>query len=246
MNQTSRTLRAKRRSGRGWAALMLAAAGLAGCESGGSGLTAPTPAAPPPFMAASTARYRVTFDATWSAETHPDEAPPNPHWSGLIGGTHRDAVRFWADGGIASDGIKAMAELGNKTPLDVEVQTAIQAGTAQHVLSGGALSGSPGSVALDFEVSRDYPLVTLVSMVAPSPDWFVGVSGLSLFDGTDWVGERVVALQPWDAGTDGGASFLSPDRPLDPRAPISRIGARPFLVGGTVPPLGTFTFRRLP
>jgi hypothetical protein len=163
--------------------------------------------APPAFVAAATARYRVTFDATWSALTHPDEAPPNPHWSGLIGGTHRDTVRFWREGGIASDGVKAMAERGNKTPLDTEVQAAIQAGTAQHVLSGGALPGSPGTVSLDFEVSRDYPLVTLVSMVAPSPDWFVGVSGLSLFDGTDWVAERTVALQPWDAGTDAGASF---------------------------------------
>ena len=48
------------------------------------------------------------------------------------------------------------------------------------LLSGDNLRGSPGSTQFEFEVSRDYPLVTLVTMVAPSPDWFVGVSALSL------------------------------------------------------------------
>jgi hypothetical protein len=196
-------------------------------------------------IVAPTARYRVTFDATWSASTHPTDAPPGPHFSGLIGGTHRDPVRFWTEGALASEGIKAMAERGRKSPLDEEIQDAIAAGTAQHVLSGGDVPHSPGAVALDFEVGRDHPLVTLVSMIAPSPDWFVGVSGLSLLEG-DWVSEKVVALEAWDAGTDGGASFLSPDRALDPRQPIARIRSGPLVVGSAVPPLGTFTFRRLP
>ena len=83
------------------------------------------------------------------------------------------------------------------------------AGTAEHLLAGGNLRGSPGSTQLEFEVSRDYPLVTLVTMVAPSPDWFVGVSALALFENGDWVREKEVALVPWDAGTDSGVTFLS-------------------------------------
>lgn len=201
--------------------------------------------APPPAVIAPVARYLVTFDAGWSASTHPTDAPPQPHFSGLIGGTHREQVRFWGDGALASDGIKAMAERGRKSPLDEEVQAAIAAGTAQHVLSGGDIPLSPGSVALEFEISRDYPLVTLVSMIAPSPDWFVGVSGLSLIEG-DWVAEKVVPLDAWDAGTDGGVTFLSADRPLEPREPIARIRSGPLVVGTGVPPLGRFTFRRIP
>ena len=34
----------------------------------------------------------------------------------------------------------------------------------------------------DVAVTTDHPRVTLVTMIAPSPDWFVGVSGLSLLD----------------------------------------------------------------
>lgn len=229
---------------RGAAGALAAAVLLAGCGAS-SPPTVPAPPAAPAVIASPTARYRVTFDSTWSADTHPNEHPPNPHFSGLIGGTHRDTVRFWAEGAIASDGMKNMAENGRKSPLDEEVQAAIRAGTAQHLLSGGAISGSPGSVSLDFEISLEYPLVTLVSMVAPSPDWFVGVSALSLFDGRDWVRERVVPLHPWDAGTDGGTTFLSRDRPLDPRLPIARIQDGPLLVGSAVPPMGTFTFIRL-
>lgn len=229
---------------RGGATVVAAAtaAALAAC-AGGERVLAPS-ASPPPAMAP-TARYRVTFDAQWSAATHPQGVPSNPHFSGLIGGTHRAGVRFWESGGLASEGMRLMAEEGRKSPLDQEVQAAIAAGGAQHLLSGGAVASSPGQVDLEFEVSREYPLVTLVTMVAPSPDWFVGVAGLSLVEG-DWVAERVVPLPAWDAGTDGGTTFLSPNRPLSPRQPISRIQDGPLVMDGVAPPLGTFTFRRLP
>ncbi len=223
---------------------LCACAMVAAC---GLGTTAPN-AIPSPVPSASPvtarARYVVIFDATWHESTH--AVPPNPHFSGLIGGTHREAVRFWEEGGLASEGMKRMAELGAQSPLDEEVVAAIAAGTAEAVLVGGSPRGSPGSTQLEFEVSLAFPLVTLVTMVAPSPDWFVGVSSLRLFENGDWVREKEVALTPWDAGTDSGSTFDSADRPTRPRQAIARITTAPLAVSGVAAPLGRFTFRRLP
>jgi hypothetical protein len=82
-------------------------------------------------------------------------------------------------------------------------------------------------------------------MIAPSPDWFVGVSGLSLFEEGAWVEEKVVELFPYDAGTDSGSRYVSPDEPTDGPEGLRRIETEPFLVEGSVPALGTFTFSRL-
>jgi hypothetical protein len=203
------------------------------------------PAASPTPAPAATARYRVTFDASWSAATHPTEIPGNPHFSALIGGTHGPAVSFWREGGPASEGIRLMAERGRQSPLDLEVGAAIGAGTAQHVLAGDDVPRSPGSTSLEFDVTPAFPLVTLVTMVAPSPDWFVGVSGLSLIENGAWVAEKVVLLHPYDAGTDSGVTFSSADVATQPREPIRRIDRGPLVEAAAVPYLGTFTFRRI-
>ena len=47
---------------------------------------------------AQTAGYTVTFHTTWTAETHPTDYPPSPHFSGLVGGTHDNTVTFWEPG----------------------------------------------------------------------------------------------------------------------------------------------------
>ena len=204
-------------------------------------VTPPPPLPPPP---AATARYRVTFQSTWSRETHPEDWPADAHYSGLIGGTHNGSVMFWEAGQLASPGIQAMAEQGRKSPLDQEVMAAITAGTAQHVLSGDALSDSPGTVTLDFEIGVDFPRVTLVTMVAPSPDWFVGVSGLSLLEDGQWATERRVEVVAWDAGTDSGTTYESANEKSLPHVVIHRLMGRPVASGGTVAPFGTFTFTR--
>ena len=48
------------------------------------------PETPPEPVISATARYRVRFNATWSATTHPNDFPSAPHFSGLIGGTHNE------------------------------------------------------------------------------------------------------------------------------------------------------------
>ena len=209
---------------------------------------AATPAPPSPPTAPqppATARYRVVFDSTWSAATHPTDFPATAHYSGLIGGTHGASVSFWVEGSIASEGIRQMAERGRKSPLDTEVQQAIAAGLAQHLLSGPELDTTPDSATMEFEVSQSFPLVTLVSMIAPSPDWFVGVSALALFQNGQWRDEIRVDLAGFDAGTDSGVSYRSSDHETVPRAVISRLAGYPVESAGTARPFGTFTFTRI-
>ena len=203
----------------------------------------PPPPSPPPTP--TTARYRVVFDSTWSASTHPTDFPTTAHYSGLIGSTHGPSVSFWAEGSVASEGIRQMAERGSKSPLDAEVQQAIAAGLAEHVLSGPDLDVTPASASMEFDVSRAFPMVTLVSMIAPSPDWFVGVASLALFQNNQWRDEVRVDLAGFDAGTDSGITYRSSDRETVPRAVTARLAGYPVQASGVVRPFGTFTFTRI-
>ena len=182
--------------------------------------------------------YRVTFDATWSDATHGPEAfVGSAHFSPLVGNTHNSSVTFWEVGSLASVGIEMMAELGASAPLNAETQTAINAGTAYSFIAGSGIS-SPDSVDTSFIISSTHPLVTLVTMVAPSPDWFLGVSELELYSANVWLDNVVVDLFVYDAGTDNGVDFESLDSDTNPADPISLLGA-PFT---EKPKLGTFTF----
>ena len=195
-----------------------------------------------------TARYQVVFNATWSQATLPTNWPgASAHFSGLVGGTHNGSVHFWRDGETASEGIHLMAELGQKTALLNETSPAIASGAAHFQLSGGGISPSPGSVTLVFPqaMRRDFPLVTLVSMIAPSPDWFVGVDSLSLIESDQWVTNKVVTLYGRDAGTDSGVSYTSPDQVTVPRGVITQFTGFPALQDGVIVPYGNFTFTRL-
>jgi hypothetical protein len=205
------------------------------------GPTAPATMPPPP---PETARYEVRFESTWSSMTHPTDYPADAHYSPLIGGTHNASVTFWREGAPASDGIRAMAERGRTSPLDTEVDQAAARGQAQYVLRGSALDDSPGSVTLEFEVTRTFPLVTLVTMVAPSPDWFVGVSGLPLFADGNWVDEISVDLFAFDAGTDSGPTYRAPDQPTLPEGIVTRITGYPIADGAAPLPFGRMTFTR--
>jgi len=191
------------------------------------------------------ARYRLTFIATWNAQTHPNEFPSSAHFSGLIGMTHnRNAVLF-TTGEIASDGIKNMAETGNKNPLEAEIQNLITNETASTLISGGGIGSSPGEVSLEFDVIISHTMVSVVSMLAPSPDWFIAVSNIDLLDNDGWVTSKTITVDIYDAGTDDGSTFLSPDFPTLPRVPVFEIKTPPLAVNNSVAPLGSMTFAKI-
>lgn len=179
----------------------------------------------------------LQFNATWSAQTHPIDFPASAHFSALIGGNHDHQTVFWQPGDLASPGLKSVAETGATELFRDEVNAAIANGNAESVIMAPGIN-SPGSIQTDFDVSLGYPRITVVTMIAPSPDWFVGVNGLNLFENGSWRPLTVVDLLPYDAGTDSGTTFTSSNLPTVPPEPIFQIMDDPF---PDDVPLGTFS-----
>lgn len=191
---------------------------------------------------ASVAEYELLFTADWSAESHPTDFPSRPHFSGLIGGTHHADVRFWEVGELATVGVENVAERGRKNELIEEITTSIEQGGTRSMISEFGISPSPGARTVTFDIRPTHSLVSIITMVAPSPDWFVGVSGLDLREDGQWREEVVVDLFPYDAGTDSGVTFGSRNSDTVPREAIALLDGFPF---EEIPPLGTFAFRLL-
>ena len=204
-----------------------------------------TALAPTLLAQGGTAVYELTHASTWSKQTHPKDFPSSPHYSPLIGATHNGSVRFWQRGGIASPGIESMAETGSTSLLRSEVQGAIRRGAARDIVSGGGLGTSPGTRKIRFTVHASHSKLTLVSMLAPSPDWFIGTDSFELMKNGQWIDRASVQLHLYDSGTDSGVSYTSPNKDTQPREKIDRITtlSGPFQNRPTL--IGTYTLVRV-
>lgn len=192
-----------------------------------------------------TARYRVTFQSVWSNSTHPGAYPFNAHYSGLIGMTHNTDTKLFELGALASAGIISMAETGSKSRLITEVNAAINAGTGQHLISGGSLGTSPASVSVEVNLEMSHSLVSITSMIAPSPDWFIGVRDINLVTDGAWVSHLTIPVGVYDSGSDSGTNFTSSNQPTNPRMPIAMITTAPLAVDGVVANMGSMIFQRI-
>lgn len=183
--------------------------------------------------------YRVTFQGTWTTAATPGGLPGSAHFSPLIGALHNDRVTFWEVGGMASPGVEDVAELGQNSAFRSEINASDHVGA---IIERSLGTGGTPEVSVEFETTQDHPLVTLITMIAPSPDWFVGVSGLSLLDARGrWLSRLEVDLFPYDAGTENGNGFSLSNPATVPQGTITRIrGMAPF----TDEPMARFIFVR--
>lgn len=192
------------------------------------------------------ATYSVEFVATWSASSHPLDFPSNPHFSGLVGAVHNSDVSFWQSDATATPGIRSMAETGSKSALLSEVSDAMGLGFVASNISAGGIGTSPGRVTTTITVTQDHPLITMVSMIAPSPDWFVGVHAYPLFENGQWLEEVTIDLLPYDAGTDSGSNYVSANQATQPPEAITVLLDATFSDDGESPrSLGQFIFKRI-
>lgn len=186
------------------------------------------------------ATYTVTYTGAWTTAATPGGVPDGAHFSPLIGGVHNADVAFLEAGGTATAGIESMAERGRTAALSEEIEAA--GANALSVLRKDSGSGATDSSTFESVVlTADHPRITLLSMLAPSPDWFVGVFGLSLLDAAGgWVEALTVDLYPYDAGTEEGEEFSFDNAATVPQGTITSLkGTGKF---SSDAPMATLTF----
>ncbi|XP_059564954.1 spondin-1 isoform X1 [Myotis daubentonii] len=176
--------------------------------------------------ACGTAKYRLTFYGNWSEKTHPKDYPRRAnHWSAIIGGSHSKNYVLWEYGGYASEGVKQVAELGSPVKMEEEIRqqsdevlTVIKAKAQWPAWQPLNVRAAPSA---EFSVDRTRHLMSFLTMMGPSPDWNVGLSAEDLCTKEcGWVQKLVQDLIPWDAGTDSGVTYESPNRPTIPQEKI--------------------------
>jgi len=199
-----------------------------------------------------TANYTLSFYGLWKQDRHPNTAlPSSAHFSPLVGCSHGSDYVMWRAGAKASSGVEIVAETGGTSTLVSEINTQIAAKKAwKLILPGGPQLGAEAmKTGIDVEVTANFSKVSIITMLAPSPDWFIGIDSLDLCDSGKWrESMNVTMLPPWDAGTEDGTAFSISNAATNPPVNIFQItnsmsGA--FNGPNPIPSLGEFRFMGL-
>lgn len=185
------------------------------------------------------ATYTIEFISNWGSSSHPEDFPSNAHWSSLIGASHKDVGPILQLGVTASDGVEQVAETGATTIITQEINLLIAGGLANSIISGPGLGSGLGTITINtVEFDPDFPYVSLLTMVAPSPDWLAQISNVKLTDASDeWLPLISIDVHATDAGTDSGITYASLNSDTVPADPISSLENTPPFSSAIV---GTF------
>ncbi len=200
------------------------------------------------------AHYKLTVSINWAtATTGTSPIPGGAHFTTVTGTNHRADYAVWATGTRATAGLETLAETGVTGTLSSEIMAKIGAGSAQQVISLSG-TGAVGSSEKTLLIRRSLPLLSLASMLAPSSDWFTGVSCVSLLDNDgNWRSSLERPLHIYDAGTEDDTNLFNlGNADASPKVNIQRLTGSNTAQGGVtvgfVPPkdvVGTLKIERI-
>ncbi|XP_059055555.1 spondin-1-like [Achroia grisella] len=174
------------------------------------------------------AKYEISFTGIWSRNTHPQSYPENdwiPRYSDMVGVSHSADYVLWTPGTLVTEGLKDLAEYANTSKLETEILEKVGDGVRTLIKAKGHGYRKMGNPSLAiFRTDKVHHLVTVAIGLYPSPDWFLGVTRFELCqEDNTWLAERELNLFPWDAGTDSGVSYESPNIETFPQGAVSRV-----------------------
>jgi hypothetical protein len=152
----------------------------------------------------SEAAYKMAVTINWVSPQF--SIPANAHVTSLIGMTHSKDTFLWQDGKLATIGLENVAEVGNSLKINEEIEAIIakyKAGTKFKIPAPSIT----GTAETSLKVNTVFSNISFASMIAPSPDWFMGVSNVNLFQDNKWVDSLVINVKVFDAGTEEGDVF---------------------------------------
>ncbi len=168
--------------------------------------------------------YKLTFKSNWDIANFPTNFPSGvTHFSPIIGMTHNTSASLFSIDSLATLGVELVAETGATSVIKQEIGDIQNLGNSQSLIEGFGLPNGQSQLDLTFSVDKNYSLVSVITMIAPSPDWFVGVDSLNLYPNGDWVDEVAVDLKVYDSGTDDGVRFTSSNANSIPKVNVTTL-----------------------
>lgn len=189
--------------------------------------------------------YKVIFTGNW--QTPQLAVPPTAHFTPIIGMVHNANASLFNPGGLASPGVEAVAEDGNSFPLIKEIDSLIG---LKKAASNPIYFFTPinSESAITIYVNSNYPFFSCMSMLAPTPDWFLGVHQFDLRKGNGWISDSTLAVYAYDAGTEERDIFDQNNPATVPQQPITLLtpANASALANGhtTIAPVATMRFVR--
>ena len=160
------------------------------------------------------ASYRVTFVPNFNEVIFPTDYPINAGFSKGFLVVHSNTTSIFTLGTTASAGLKLYAEDGDSSTLVTEhTQTEDNVNPTTIVL-GNSNVGPTEPVVFTITIIPSKLLISFVTKILPSPDWFLGVDSFSLDNSDNTLVESVsIGLFALDAGTDAGETYTSANSP---------------------------------
>lgn len=166
----------------------------------------------------SEASYKMIITMDWTSPKF--AVPAGVHVTPIIGMIHSKDTSLWMPGKLATAGLEDVAEAGNNTKMSAELDAILVKNKAlsKFTLAAPAVTGM---VETNLLFNTNYSYISFASMIAPSPDWFMGVHDVTLFDGKMWVNDITLNIMLYDAGTEDGDVFGYNNPDTNPRQNIS-------------------------
>lgn len=183
------------------------------------------------------ATYKLTLTTLFSKDNFP-LAPANAHLSPLTSFSHNRRFSAFVLYGYATTGVKNVAETGNNAQLKRELNHPL----VKDIATTNNLIFARGSFVVMLDVDCNNPFISAITMIAPSPDWFVAISSLDMRKKSGrFARMRSGQLRVYDAGTDSGRTLSAANSVTKPVENIAPLVGAPF----NGKPAATFKLERV-
>ncbi|PXF44854.1 Spondin-1 [Gracilariopsis chorda] len=171
--------------------------------------------------------YQVSFTNLLTPENFGELIPSTGLvFSPLAGASHSNRFSFFTIRGFASPQVEQIAETGQNGRFVAQATNLVPTGKVRSVASADGPTMPGTTTSLLFTVDCARPFITMLGMVAPSPDWIVQINNRNMFRDGMFISSENGTLIAYDTGTDDGREFTSPvdaslDIPTEPQKNIA-------------------------
>ncbi|KAI5646044.1 hypothetical protein NE865_01937 [Phthorimaea operculella] len=144
--------------------------------------------------------YNVKLHMMWDDDIFHKEFPGKAQWSQVFGQSHNRSYALYRVGEVSRPSVLDFIQFGTLDPLMEESE---EEPKVYDQFIAPAVENGEGETETVVFVDGEHSMVSLMSKILPSEDWFIGVDSLDLCLRSSWVDQLTLDLEPMEAGIEG-------------------------------------------